>query len=180
MVKVPVPDKLYRCIVADPPWTYANRPTSATDPTLDAKYRTLSLDEIKDTNVSDISDPDGSVLFLWATMPLLKDALDVLSSWGYTYKTSLCWNKTRWVGVGRWFQVNTELCLIGIRGRVRPFGMQKSNVIYAQPTKHSRKPPEFFDLIDPIIRHHELVPCIELFARERRPQWNSWEAANDR
>jgi len=179
-VTIPVPEIPYKCIVADPPWTYANRWVTSPTRTFEgrtgaaAHYPTLTLDEVKGVNISEIVDHEGSVLFLWATMPLLKDALSVMDCWGYTYKTSLCWTKTRWLGMGKWFRTNTELCLVGILGKVRAFNSQKSNVIFAQPSRHSRKPPEFFDLIDPIIRHYELVPCIELFAREKRPQWASW------
>jgi N6-adenosine-specific RNA methylase IME4 len=173
-------DKKYKCIVADPPWKYYN--TYATSPTrtsngmtgASTKYPVLDLEEIKQLNVPDIVDDEGCVLFLWATMPLLRNGIEVLDAWGFNQKTALVWVKTNWLGMGKWFRVNTEICFVGIRGKVRAFNNQTPNVIYAQPTRHSRKPEEFWEKIEPIIFQQNLMPCIDLFARYTRPNWDAW------
>ena len=39
---------------------------------------------------------DNSILFMWVTMPFLKDCFDVIKSWGFNYKTcGFCWVKTQ-------------------------------------------------------------------------------------
>jgi len=54
----------------------------------------MSLEDIKKLNIDNISDKD-CILFLWATMPLLQEAFEVIKSWGFTYKTcAFCWVKT--------------------------------------------------------------------------------------
>jgi N6-adenosine-specific RNA methylase IME4 len=160
--------KKYKCIVADPPWKYYNKYPTA------PKYPVLDVEEVKQLNVPDIADEDGCVLFLWVTAPLINNGLDVLREWSFTYKSHLVWIKTQWEGSGKWFQNNTELCLLGVKGHVKPFYVQKENVIYARPERFVRKPREFWDLIEPVVFAHQLQPGIELFAREQRRGWDTW------
>jgi len=167
-------DKKYKCIVADPPWKYYNKHTTSPTPTHTHTYPTLDLEEIKQINVQDITDESGCVLFLWATMPLIQNGLDVMKAWGFTQKTALIWVKTNWLGAGKWFQVNSEICFVGIRGKVIPFYNQTPNIIYAQPSKYSRKPDEFWEKIEPIVFQNELIPGIDLFARRPRNGWDAW------
>jgi N6-adenosine-specific RNA methylase IME4 len=169
-------DKKYKVIVSDSPWRYGNKYLTGNNRTSSgmtgaaSKYPTLDLEEIKQLNVPDIADEGGCVLFLWATTPLLQNGFDVMSAYGFQYKTCLIWCKTNWLGLGKWFRTNTEFCLIGIKGKIKPFYQQTPNIIYAQPTRHSRKPPEFWDKIEPAIV--DLEPRIELFAREMREGWD--------
>ncbi len=171
---IPFPNKKYKCIVADPPWTYNNVNTGGSlNSGSRAKYPTLSLAEICLLDIKSISDND-SVLFLWATTPLLPDAFSVMKMWEYTYKTTIYWRKIMSLGMGYWFRGQIELCLVGIHGKVKAFRCQKPNFIQCKVRKHSQKPEEFFQLIEPICEQHNLNPKIELFAREKRGGWDSW------
>lgn len=168
----------FRVICADPPWAYKNVRTGGSMTSGSAaQYPVLAADEIARLG-SDLiianSDPRGSVLFLWATVPLMPDALAVMRSWGYTYKTALFWHKTGKLGTGFWFRGQVELCLLGVKGDVRPFRSAVRNLFEAKPTKHSRKPDEFFTLIDPVLDAAGLGPRLEVFARERREGWSAW------
>jgi N6-adenosine-specific RNA methylase IME4 len=133
------------------------------------KYDTMDLQDIKELPVEKIASKN-SVLFLWATTPLLPEAFEVMSAWGYQYKTAIYWRKIMSLGMGFWFRGQVELCLLGVRGKVKAFRCQKCNFIQSKVRKHSQKPNEFFDLINPV------VPCpkIELFAREQKNGWESW------
>ena len=42
-----------------------------------------------------IPSAENAVLFLWVTNPLLPDALKVVESWGFEYKTNLVWIKQK-------------------------------------------------------------------------------------
>jgi len=85
----PIPDGRYNVILADPPWRYD---FSVDDnDQIENHYQTMSLDEIKDLNVPAA---DNSILFLWATMPKLKEALDVVEAWGFEYKSGPCGTKS--------------------------------------------------------------------------------------
>jgi len=160
----------YKTILADPPWTYNNKRTGGSMLSGSAqKYPVMSLKEICDLPVAEISDKD-SVLFLWSTIPLIEYGFEVMKSWGYQYKTTIVWKKITHLGMGFWFKGRVEVCLFGIKGKIKPFRYQKANFIQSKPGKHFEKPQEFFDLIDPIAP----LPKIELFARTKREGWDCW------
>ena len=70
-------------IYADPPWRYG---TWKGQGVAERHYPTMRLDDIKALPVSELADRD-CVLFLWATFPMLQEALEVLRSWGFRFKT---------------------------------------------------------------------------------------------
>ena len=161
--------KRYRLIYADPPWSYRNVKTGGSLKSGAAqKYPVMSVDEIASLPVPAISMRD-SVLFLWATVPLLPEALHVMKSWGFEYKTAFFWKKKSF-GLGYWFRGVIEVCLIGIKGNIKPFRMQIPNFIETKPGRHSEKPKEMYVILEKL----NLNPKIELFARERRAGWDAW------
>ena len=140
-----------------------------------AHYPTMSIAEIKALPVWELIDRKrGTVLFLWATVPMLPDAVDVMRVWGFSYKTMLVWHKTGRLGLGYWFRGNAEVCLVGVTKGVKAFRCQESNIIAAPVTRHSSKPQAFFDLVEPICDRCDLTPRLELFAREQRDGWDAW------
>ncbi len=160
--------KKYQVILADPPWSYRNKRTGGSMISgADAKYPTMALDDIKQLPIGEIADKD-SVLFLWATVPLLPDCLSVIDAWGFEYKTALFWRKIMSLGLGFWFRGQVELCLLGVKGKVKPFRLQKPNFIQTKALRHSEKPDEIRQLIE----ETGLSPRIELFARQRAEGWD--------
>ena len=169
--------KKYQIIYADPPWQYRNKKTGNSMKSGSAsKYPTLSLEEICALNVRELAHKD-SVLFLWITVPLLPDGLKVMDSWGFKYKTALFWRKIMSLGMGFWFRGQVEILLMGVRGKVKAFRIQKANILQLKVGKHSQKPVEFRELIESI----GLSPRIELFARQKIEGWDIWgnEIEND-
>ena len=165
-----ISNKKYKCILADPPWSYDNKKTGRDmKHGAEAKYPTMPLEDICNMDVKSISDKD-SCLFLWATTPLLPEAFEVMRSWGFKYKTAIYWDKKTNGGLGYWFRGGVEVCLFGCRGKLKAFRSQSPNIISERSTKHSRKPDGMYKLIETL----DLDPKIELFAREQREGWNSW------
>lgn len=83
----------YKCIVADPPWTYNNKKTGGTMKSGSAaKYPTMTLEEICALPIREIAAKD-CCLFLWTTTPLLMEAMEVWKAWGFKYKTKIYWEK---------------------------------------------------------------------------------------
>ena len=78
--------KKYNIIYADPPWTFSVWNADKSDRHVSHKYPVMSVDDICNFSVNDISE-ENAVLLLWATNPNLLDALEVIKSWGFTYKT---------------------------------------------------------------------------------------------
>jgi N6-adenosine-specific RNA methylase IME4 len=134
---------------------------------IEQHYPTMELDKICALPVPAAAD---CVLFLWATVPMLPQALAVMAAWGFTYKSAIAWVKDR-VGTGYWVRGQCELLLIGTRGNVpapAP-GEQPPAVIEAPRGRHSEKPDIF---ADEIARLFPNVPKLEMFARKQRPNWD--------
>lgn len=163
----------YNIIYADPPWTYRDK-AAAGERGVAFKYDLLDLPAIKALPVADIAAPDCT-LFLWATSPLLPDALQVMKAWGFEYKTAaFVWEKLsrrngrlHW-GMGSWTRANVELCLLGVRGKPKRVNAGVHQVVQTPIREHSRKPDEVRARIVQLMGD---VPRIELFAREQADGW---------
>jgi N6-adenosine-specific RNA methylase IME4 len=132
----------------------------------------MPIDEICGLPVRDMAATD-SVLFLWATSPLLTEAIQVIQSWGFTYKAQFVWDKLKGFN-GHYNDVRHELLLVATRGSCVPdVQTLDPSIIAEKRTQHSRKPDRFYELIE------RLYPTgdgthLELFARRTRNGWQSW------
>jgi len=135
----------------------------------------MELEEMKKLPIKEISDND-CVLFMWATTPMMPEAFELMSSWGFKYKTMITWIKTNATQTGYWFNTCTEHLLVGIKGNVKAFRSPIKNYYNYIRGIHSSKPAYFYTLIESL----NLNPKIELFARNRREGWDVWgnEAPN--
>ena len=168
----------YQTILADPPWQFSNR-TGKVAPEHKRlnRYDTLKLEEIKELPVQEVC-ADTCHLYLWVPNALLTEGLEVMKTWGFTYKTNIIWHKVRkdggpdGRGVGFYFRNTTEMILFGIRGKMRTLapGRSQVNIIKSQKREHSRKPDELYDIIEAC----SPGPFLELFARGMRPGWQQW------
>lgn len=169
----------FATILADPPWQFQNRTGKvAPEHRRLNRYGTMTLDAIKAMPVAELAD-DPAHLYLWVPNALLPEGLAVMQAWGFQYKSNLVWHKIRkdggpdGRGVGFYFRNVTELVLFGTRGRnartLAP-GRSQVNFLKTQKREHSRKPDEFYDIVEACSNG----PRLELFARGTRPGWNSW------
>lgn len=169
----------FSTVLADPPWQFANRTGKvAPEHRRLSRYPTMPLSEIKDLPVEAIVGSTAH-LYLWVPNALLPHGLEVMSHWGFTYKSNLVWYKIRKDGgpdrrgVGFYFRNVTEIILFGVRGtkpRTLAPGRSQENIISSQKREHSRKPDEQYKLIEAC----SPGPFIELFARGPRPGWTVW------
>jgi len=165
-------------ILADPPWRFTNRTGKmAPEHRRLLRYSTLSLQEVMELPIPQLALPQ-SHLYLWVPNALIREGLEVMERWGFTYKTNLVWYKVRkdggpdGRGVGFYFRNVTELVLFGIRGSIRTLapGRRRVNIIVSQKREHSRKPDEIYDIIEKC----SPAPYLELFARHPRLGWVQW------
>jgi N6-adenosine-specific RNA methylase IME4 len=165
-----LPDKRYGVIYADPPWRFAPYSvTTGMDRAADNHYPTMDVDAIAAMKVPAA---DDCVLFLWATVPMLPEALQVLRTWGFSYKSNFAWVKDK-AGTGFWNKNKHELLLIGTRGSIpapAP-GEQYQSAIEAARGAHSAKPFAFREMIEEMF---PTLPRVELFARETFSGWDVW------
>jgi N6-adenosine-specific RNA methylase IME4 len=172
-----LPERRYGVILADPEWQFEpySRETGM-DRSADNHYPTSPTDGIAARNVHSIA-ADDCVLFLWATAPMLCDALVVMKAWGFEYKTHVVWAKRRegdGRGTGYWFLGEHELLLVGTKGSppAPAPGTQWGSVIQAPVGRHSEKPEKFITLIETLFPN---LPKIELNRRgPQRPGWDAW------
>ena len=168
--------KKYGVIYADPPWYFKVRSDKGKGRSPENHYPLMSLDDICQMNVKDISLPD-SVLLLWVCDPMLDQAFKVIEAWGFQFKTvGFTWAKTNkntlgfFTGLGYWTRGNPEMCLLATRGRPKRKSRSVNQLIISERQKHSQKPLIHRDI-------EQLVggPYIELFAR-RKPKdgWDYW------
>lgn len=157
-------------LYADPPWQYEHVKTE--NRAIENQYPTLSLEEICALPVSNAASADA-VLFLWATSPKLSEAMQVVTSWGFVYRTCMVWVKDK-IGMGYYARQQHELLLIAARGDlpVPEPANRPASVVTADRGEHSAKPPIFYELIE---RMYPEFPKRELFLRgEPRPGWSGW------
>lgn len=157
----------YSVILADPPWKY-DFPQSD-HRSVDDKYPVMELEDIKRLQ---IPSSERAVLFLWATAPKLREALEVMAAWGFEYKTHAIWDKEA-IGMGYWFRGMHELLLVGTRGEFSPpaENMRRPSIFRETRTEHSHKPHLVYDMIE---EQFPTLKKVELFARHLRVGWEQW------
>lgn len=165
----------YNIIYADPPWPHRSGSQEKVVP-----YSTMSIREICNLPIKSIIRRD-TVLFLWTTDKYLPAALEVMSSWGFSYKTiAFNWvkktkNNKLSLMVGGWTVKCTEICLLGTRGKPHKFLKCRKGIyqlVDASVRGHSVKPKEVRKCIEKMF--DSKIRKIELFAREEHKGWDVW------
>ncbi len=159
----------FSVVYADPPWEYSNARLQGAAA---AHYPTMSTVALGSLPVIDYV-TTNAVLFLWATNPLLKDALTVMDAWGFEYRTNLVWVKDQatYGKLGFYAHGRHELLLIGVRGSCLPKAdCLPDSVFTTAKGRHSEKPDDVYALIEQMYDG----PYLELFARQTRPTWVSF------
>ena len=170
------PDRLYGVLYADPPWRFEpwSRDTGM-NRAAENHYPTLTFKSICELKVP--AAPDA-VLFLWTTVPCACLGYDLLTAWGFEYRSQFIWRKDR-NGTGFWNRNRHEILLLGVRGNVpapSP-GTQPESVIESPVGRHSEKPTVFAEMIETMF---PTLPRLEIFARgSPRAGWDTWGADVD-
>jgi N6-adenosine-specific RNA methylase IME4 len=173
------PDGRFKTILADPPWRFNLRHGKISpEHRRLARYKTMSAQAIIDLPVVELAD-DTAHLYLWIPNAMLELGLQVLTAWGFSYRSNIIWHKVRkdggpdGRGVGFYFRNVTEILLFGTRGknaRTLAAGRRQVNFMATRKREHSRKPDEQY----PLIEGCSPGPYLELFARGGRPGWATW------
>lgn len=172
----------YGAIMADPPWAYDNWSKAGERKNPKAHYACLSLDDIKALNVGLLAAPH-CLLWLWATAPMLPQAIDVMQAWGFRYVTAGCWAKrsktdSAWqFGTGYVLRSAMEPYLIGAIGSPKISSRSVRNLITAPVREHSRKPERAYQDFAELTQGQRRC---DLFSREKRIGFESWGDEADR
>lgn len=162
------PKGKYRVIYADPPWHYGDERSGGNHGGAVDHYNTMSINELKNMPLSSLTE-DNAVLFLWATAPLLPEALELINAWGFKYKTNFIWDKVKH-NMGHYNSVRHELLLIATNGSCTPDNVQLFDSVQSieRTDRHSEKPEEFRKIIDTLYTYGNKL---EMFARKQVEGW---------
>lgn len=172
----------YRCIVVDPPWDQGKTGKRSVRPnqTQNLDYPTMKFDEIVNLPVADWAAKE-SFLWLWATnsrsrsskRPILEQAFALMEEWGFRYYTMLTWDKRTGPCPFGPYQITTEHCLFGYRGKcIFPkdsLGQMKT-IFTSTPRRHSEKPTVLYEHIG----QHFKGPYLDVFARKKHSKFDAW------
>jgi len=176
--------KKYQIIYADPPWSYYNdndaKPNCTTVKGMRRPpYNVLGSESIKKIAVNKIAN-DNCILFIWTTDYHLVKCIEVISEWGFKYKTiGFAWAKKTKTNKPVCFmgaytmKSGIELCLLATKGDIHKLIKKKNikSLIETQREKHSKKPNEARERIVELMGD---LPRIELFARKKTKGWDIW------
>jgi len=188
---IPLPNKKYSIIYADPAWTYKVWSEKGDGRSASNHYTLSSLDAMKQIPVQSIAEKECA-LFMWATSPNLEEAFELGKAWGFIYKTvGFYWLKRNkksngwFMGNGHYTRSNVEPCLLfttkkppkvvshSVHEIVETWETQ---ICDARIMKHSEKPKEVRNKIVELFGN---LPRIELFARQKtlvNQQVKGWDA----
>lgn len=178
MTDIYTTDKKYEILYADPPWEYFTYSKKGKGRSAESHYPTMPKSEIQKLPIPRIS-AKNSVLLLWATAPCLPEALELITSWGFTYKTvGFTWIKQckksekLFTGMGYYTRSNAEFCLLATKGKILERKSHAvSSVIVSHIEEHSKKLSEARGRIVELFGDK---PRIELFARQTVRGWDCW------
>ena len=164
---------MYGTILMDPPWyeTGGGKIKRGAD----RHYQLVKTPDLPRVIIQspEWNPADDCHLYMWATNSFLADAIWLMGTLGFKYKTNVVWTKEGRKGLGQYFRGQHELLLFGVRGRGYNGKTDDKTIgswVHAQRGKHSQKPSEFYDLIEA----RSQGPYLELFARSDRDGWISW------
>lgn len=162
-----LPEGKFDLILADPPWKYDFAETENRE--IENHYPTMCVEELSKLEPPAAKD---CVLFMWATAPKLREALQLMEAWGFDYKTHAIWDKQK-IGMGYWFRGQHELLLVGTKGKASPPDekLRVPSVFSFKRGNHSAKPVEVYGMIESMLPN--ATRC-EMFAREEHKGWTAW------
>lgn len=165
----------YGALLIDPPWRFSNYSAKGEVKNPVAHYSCMSLADLRAMPVADLAAPDCAMI-MWATAPLLPEAVALMSAWGFTFKSAGAWAKQsstgqKWAfGTGYCFRSAAEFFLLGTIGKPRIKSRSVRNLIVAPIREHSRKPEDQYEMVEQLFDG----PYAEVFSRAARPGWDSF------
>jgi N6-adenosine-specific RNA methylase IME4 len=168
----------YNLITADPPWRYSN---SNLNGSAARHYPTMSPAELQALPVAQLA-ADNAVLLMWGTGPLLPQAVELVSAWGFEGQTTIPWIKVASsyqgpvadappaYGTGFWVRGCTEYFIVATRGEVEL--PEHPGALVAHRTRHSAKPEAMQDWAEAC--WPQFTRRLEMFARRPRAGWHAF------
>jgi N6-adenosine-specific RNA methylase IME4 len=177
----------FKVIYADCPWEFRTYSERGKQRSPERYYDVSSLEALKALPIAPLA-ADDCALFLWCVWNQLPDALELITAWGFEYKTAgFVWvkpisetNSKLFTGMGYGTRSNTEPCLLATKGEPKRMAADVHQVIddiadqvIRTPRlglEHSEKPEEVHRRIERLF----VGDYLELFARRPVKGWTVW------
>jgi len=169
----------YSIIYCDPPWDYKGGKQHSGSEGVETggaikHYSTVKVKKLKDYPMESICEKD-CLMFMWTSSPHLDQAINLMGSWGFDYKTiAFVWHKGK-TNPGYYTMSQCEIVLVGKRkkGKIpQPRGARNIRQFLQEDRgKHSAKPSEIRDRINLMFPSQKKI---ELFSREEAEGWDCW------
>lgn len=162
-------NKKYRVIYGRPMFSYQNKKRNCGG--IEDHYKTLSTEELKSIPIKDFS-TKNAVLFLWVPAPLFPEALSVIESWGFKYKTNFIWDKVSH-NIGYYSSVRHEHLVVATKGSCMPDNriLFDSVQSFKRSGVRSEKPEVFRSIIEALYNKGNKL---ELFPLKENNNWDSF------
>ncbi|RLV95665.1 N6-adenosine-methyltransferase IME4 [Spathaspora sp. JA1] len=157
----------FAAIISDPAW----------DIHMSLPYGTCKDDELLSLPMSELQ--EEGIIMLWVTGRSIEIGRRALLKWGYRISDEMIWVKLnqlkRTIVTGRtghWLNHSKEHLLVGLKGN--PIWLNRkidTDVVVSGTRETSRKPDEFYDIVERLVGVHSRK--LEIFGRDHntRPGW---------
>jgi N6-adenosine-specific RNA methylase IME4 len=166
---------MFNTVVIDPPWpiTMAGKIEGRRSRPRALPYETMTCTQIGALPIAPLLNP-GAHVYLWATNKTLREAFEIMESWGVRFHQVLVMHKPSGMAPSLGYVFGTEFCLLGINGRpMQKFKHTGTLNHFSRPSVrggHSSKPDSFYAMVEKM----SPAPYADLFARKERPGWSVW------
>ena len=176
---IPLPDKKYNIIYADPPWNIEGyvKQTKKGMSAYDLPYKTMTSSAIINLPIKEIA-ADDAILFMWVVDAKIPIVSEIMSAWGFDFKClGFLWYKKARTTNGnnapfsQFTRRSCEYCFIGTRGKSLIRKHNVDQLVSIPKKRHSSKPAAFRTLITDLCGN---LPRIELFSRDKIEGWDCW------
>lgn len=169
-------------VVIDPPWPIpmagkrVRRTTNPADTSRYNKptklpYKTMTIDEIKQIDLSRVANP-GAHVYCWTTNKSMQVTFDVMSAWRVTPIACIPLVKPTGIVPCNGYVFASEFCVVGVFGdcEARPFHGSVPGWIESKRAnrQHSVKPDVFYESV---VQSVSPGPYCDIFARRQRDGW---------
>jgi MT-A70 len=104
-----LPDKKNGVVYVDHPWKFSTwSDKGKTNTSAENHYPTCDISEFLNFDIDRIA-AANCALFMWATVPMLLAAIDVMTTWRFRYVSNFVWIKHK-AGTGYWIGIATNFC----------------------------------------------------------------------
>jgi N6-adenosine-specific RNA methylase IME4 len=163
----------YQVIVCDPPWRFDVWSQKGEKKSAAQHYHTMTASEIAAFPVGHLA-RDNCLMLLWSCGCMLPQAIETMTTWGFSFKSEIIWRKLTAAGkvrMGTGYRVRTmhEPILVGTIGN--PEHKAFPSIVDGIAREHSRKPDEVYKIIR---RHTPYMTRADLFSRETRYGFSGW------